>query len=550
MTLPRLMSRLSSRIRFAALPLAAAGALAACGGADTGEEESAFSSDQATLLTFEFDAEFVADSVWNVERTAENQLLYTIGHLNGDNSVGRFDKLEITDVERTTLEDGKTHVRYHAVMPVAWGSKTNLPETYQFRIPKHVDSADFETFTEKYMHSCVDWSAHDVDSGSMWYYYRPERSGCSLDPEDIVEFTATVTVSEENSTGKYPEYHKVWEDNRLTVVAIFGKYEDGATTGDAGISAYNSFVRQIKSALGSGVVTDPADIPSGPGVDAPDITFRVERPDGRVVEVVALLVDNVRTAGPEFDARYEGLSGDADLIFYNGHAGLGANVRALARKGEFVAGKYQIFFMNGCDSFAYVDGHLVETRAQLNPDDPQGSRYMDMITNVMPSYFSRMDDGSMAIINGLLSYDAPMTYEQIFKNIDRSEVVVVTGEEDNVFEPGFDPERPIAWAGIEEAGAVAPGEALSYELGELPAGTYQFTMTEDASEPGGDADLYLAVGRPATTSDWDERPYEVGSNEQITLKLDAPATVHLMVLGYEHMSGARAAFQLAGQVAE
>jgi hypothetical protein len=37
----------------------------------------------------------------------------------------------------------------------------------------------------------------------------------------------------------------------------------------------------------------------------------------------------------------------------------------------------------------------------------------------------------------LLSYSAPKTYDQIFDNIDRSEVVLVTGEEDNVFQPGM-----------------------------------------------------------------------------------------------------------------
>jgi len=45
------------------------------------------------------------------------------------------------------------------------------------------------------MHSCVDWGAHDVTSGIYWYYYRPDRSNCSLDAEDIVEVTATVKES-------------------------------------------------------------------------------------------------------------------------------------------------------------------------------------------------------------------------------------------------------------------------------------------------------------------------------------------------------------------
>ncbi len=42
---------------------------------------------------------------------------------------------------------------------------------------------------------------------------------------------------------------------------------------------------------------------------------------------------------------------------------------------------------------------------------------------------------SMALINGLLKYDAPLTYETMFDDIDSSQVVLVTGEQDNQFRP-------------------------------------------------------------------------------------------------------------------
>ena len=525
--------------------------LAGCGSSDEGSDDFAFSSDQATLLTFEFEGRFIADNVWNAERTAEDQMLYSIGHLNGDTAVGRLDKLELSNIERSELEDGRTLVTYHAKMPVAWAAKTNLPETYDFTFPLHVDSDDYETFTEKYGHSCVDWGAHDVDSGSMWYYYRPNRSGCEMAEEDVFVTTATVTVSDENTEGKYPEYHMVWDDQALTVVAIFGKYEDGATTSsDAGISAYNNFVASIKSKLRDDqLITVPEEVSSNPGVAMPDITFRATRPDGRSVEIVALLVDNVRTASEEFNQRYEELSTDADMIFYNGHAGLGANVRALGQKGEFKAGKYQIFFMNGCDSFAYVDGYLAEARALLNPDDPTGTRYMDMVTNVMPSFFRSMPYASIAMIDGLLSYEHPKTYDEIFTKIDSSEVVVVTGEEDNVYYPGYEPGGGSSWDGMSESGSVASGESTPYELGQLPAGTYIFAMSPDAEQPGGDADLYLALGRAPTLDDYDERPYLNGSAETITIQLDEPTSVFLMVHGYQYADTDSSAYLLEGRAA-
>ena len=53
----------------------------------------------------------------------------------------------------------------------------------------------------------------------------------------------------------------------------------------------------------------------------------------------------------------------------------------------------------------------------------------------MPSYVSSTPQATMAIFRGLMSYDAPMTYEEILANIDRREVALVTGEHDNTYRP-------------------------------------------------------------------------------------------------------------------
>ncbi len=496
-----------------------------------------FSSREAVQLDFELDGELVTDTTWNAKAKIQDQFLYTIGHLNGERSVGRLDKLELTNVQSEAVGDGTYRVTYHARLPVAWGNKNAVPGSYAFKLPRAVSYAGLEAFTTKYKASCVDWSAHDVDSGSMWYYFRPKAGGCALDAGDIVETTATVSPSAANTTGKYPEYHRVWEDGELKVVAIFGKNEDGATeASDAGISAFNAFIRSMRTTLGPlGVTTEPADLAVAPGVSAPDVTFHAALADGKKVRVTALLVDNVRTAGAAFDARYNALSTDADVIMYNGHAGLGSNVRALANKGRFVSGKYLILWMNGCDTFAYVDGSLAQKRAALNPDDTvDGTKYLDIVTNAMPSYFHSNSNASTTLIKGLLSVDAPMTYEQMFSSVDRAQVVLVTGEEDNVFTPGM-AIGPVAGGGgfaMEEGGSVAKGEQQRFETPEVPAGKYVVTLDHDAALPGGDADLYVKAGAPPTLSAWDCRPYAGGSKEQCFVTLAAPAKIHAMVVGY------------------
>ncbi|HWB78621.1 MAG TPA: PPC domain-containing protein [Nannocystaceae bacterium] len=505
-----------------------------------GANGKADSSVLAVIVDLEFDGSVLATSQFGATGVIESQMLYTIGHLNGSNGVGRLDQLELSNV-RPVREGNMWRISYHAKLPVAWGNKANVPATYALTLPSDGSTTGQQRFTDAYSHSCVDFGAHDVTPDSMWYYYRPNRSGCTLAPADVVRSTATVTVSDVNTTGKYPEYDKVWEDDTLNVVAVFGKYEDGATTAsDAGIAAYNKFSKAIKTELGASVTTVPANVPSSPGVAMPDITWSVTRADGRKVNVTALLVDNVRTAGPTFDARYGELSTRADVIVYGGHAGLGANVRALARKGEWTPGQYVITFENGCDTYAYVDGALFDAHAAINPDDPTGTKYVDLMMNAMPSFFAEMSNGTMALVRGLLSYEDPKTFEQIMANIDSDEVVLVSGEQDNVFVPGGrSGGGEEAWTGMEQSGTVAKNQEARFETPVLAPGRYVFELTGT-----NDADLYVRTGAAPTQQTFECRPFKSGSNEACTVELGTAAAIHVMVRGWATSSS----FELTGNV--
>lgn len=487
------------------------------------------SSLEAVFVDMRFSGELLTSSTWNVDSSIETQLLYTIGHLNGDNSVGRLDKVDLENVQ--TERDGELYrVTYDATMQVAWGKKDQIPANYTFTLPKDLSNAGQDKFAELYSKTCVDFGASDVDAGSMWYYYRPASYRCNLAEGDIIKTEASVEISSVNTTGKYPEYHKVWEDDVLKVVAIFGKYKDHATSSsDAGISAYNSFLRTIQTDLAQmSLVTEPAEVPYNPGVELPEVVFNAELADGKRVEIVALLVDNVREAGPEFTRRYEELSTKADLIAYNGHAGLGANIRALASKGKWTQGQYAIVFMNGCDTYAYIDGSLFEAHAAVNPDDPTGTKHLDLVTNAMPAFFREVSNSTVQFVRGLMDVDQPKTFEQIFAGVDGSQVIIVTGEQDNEFVPGGGEEPEVeAWQGLEQDGAVAKGEEVRVETPTLPAGAYQFVLSGD-----NDADLYVRVGNEPTSDAYDCRPYKAGSEELCVVELPSPAKIHAMVQGY------------------
>jgi hypothetical protein len=405
-------------------------------GEGSGEED--YTSASAKLLDFEFDGE-VLTAGGTPEQTIKDQMLFTIGQLNGKTGVGRLDKLALSNI-RSERQGDVTRITYHAKLPVSMSKNTRFGRTYNLQLPKRADWAGQEAFYAKYGNgghggNCVDYGAHDMETGIFWYYWRPEQQGCTIEAADIVKARATVRVSPENTTNKYPEYDKIWADNVLDVVAIFGKVEDGTTTeSDRGIWSHNHFVSTMKRELPNATVK-PANTPDRPGVQFPDVTIESTLANGKKVRLTSFLVDNVRQGGASFEARYKALSGKADVIVYNGHAGLGQNVRALARMGQFEPGKYQIIYMNGCDTFAYVDGYLAQSRAQLNPDDPTGSKYMEIITNSMPPNWDSLPNNTMSMVRDLIKIEAPVKYTDLLGHFDQSGFVVVTGEEDNTFAP-------------------------------------------------------------------------------------------------------------------
>jgi uncharacterized protein (TIGR03382 family) len=408
--------------------------LAACAAAPGEEERSAsiaqgFTSNEAVLVDFELDGRLVVDAaIVDPRPLIQAQLLYTVGQLNGDRSVGRMERLELSNVQRIADE-----VTYHAKLPVAWGSKA-IPASYSVTLPARMGESDQARFVSLYGKPCSDPSGGDVDAGRMFLFYRPSQAGCVLDPADVATSLATVTASVENTVGKYPEYARIWDDGALVVVAMFGRADEAPNANDEGVLAYATFVATADQYLRS-LQADDARRTTATSADGKTLAATLE--DGRTITIDARIVSYRLADDTTFDAWYDARTPRADLVLYNGHAGLGENVRALATKGVFRAQQYVIWSVNGCDTFAYLDRTLADRRAVLNPGDPRGTRYMDTVSNVLGGYFDTTPAMSMTMIRALVL--GTQTYKTIFASIDAEQVVVVTGEEDNEYAPATAP---------------------------------------------------------------------------------------------------------------
>lgn len=513
--------------------LVSLGALSACGAPSssdgvasnsTSTTEQAFASAHGVLLDFEFDGHVTSSTsvLSTLKSQIATQLQYTVGQLNHDSSVGRFERLELTNIVPTADGAGGFDVTYHAKLPVAWGRLAAVPTSYTLKVPRAGTVPGIEAWVAAHNTTCIDFEGSGSDRYSFWYYYRPEVAGCVVSATDSAILPATVTRSPENTVGKYPEYDKVWSDGELHVVAMFGRNESGATAStDAGIRDYNTFVSSVRSYVRSlqpdatQIVETPG-ITSAPGSLMPQVNVTATLPmlvgelTPRKIKVDVMLTGyRLYQDGVTFDTWYEGLTPTADMILYNGHAGLGENVRYMMNHGIYAAGQYTIWMSNGCDTFAYVDPTLANKVSAANGGAP-ATQFLDTVTNAMPSYFTRTPGGSMTMIRALADFTAPKTYPQIFQNIDPAQIVVVTGEEDNTFDatkpvvPGVPPGGPVVPdAGVGDGGVIFPDGGTTSDGGVTTpdASTGSDAGTGPTADAGSTPSRDAGTSTPSPTND-------------------------------------------------
>jgi hypothetical protein len=371
---------------------------------------------------------------WQIKSDINDQLYYTMGQLNAWNGVSDLSRTTLSILSTTMLSEGLYEVHYSATLFVSWPRQTAVPAEFDLVMPAQMHKISQFVATSA---SCREDFSHEAISGNFWYYFRPEAPGCKLrqggipgeDKMIVRRFPMTMTISPENTTDKYPEYSKVWEDGKLVVTAMFGKETSGATdSSDAGISAYNDMYRRLRATFGPPTSQSVVVAPNqSPGATHDDIEMEFRTAHGPL-KVSIMLLEGLREMTSEQMANYGRRTIDSDLVIYSGHSGLGANIRALGSMGNFQANQYQIFFVNGCDTFGYVGDALGEAHAAVNPGAKK-SKYLDIITNSMPSYFHLNARGSITVMSALAGQQ--LTYRQILQQIDSTQMPVVTGEEDN-----------------------------------------------------------------------------------------------------------------------
>jgi hypothetical protein len=404
-------------------------------GDDAQAGNDAITSNDGKILDFTFDGEVVASSETKARQAVLSQLAYTQGILTtNEHGNGHVGHVVLTNVVETPAGGGKKSIKYTAQLPVAWPKTGNaIPTSYDLPVPKDITAlADFNA---KYDGKC---GTNEYGQEEFWHDWNPKAEGCVIADADVTRSRATVKPYAGETTGKYPEYDQMWQDGELDVVAVFGLINGGTDRADdPGVEEYTRFVSGTQGLLTGGKVT--ANTKSASVLRDTTITGKVTMAgQQRPVKVDVLLVAEMQSVGADFDTRYAPLSAKADLIMYDGHAGLGKNVNALMRKGTVTAGKYQLVLLNGCQTFAYIDTTMNDRRIEANgvANDPVGTKYLDVIGNALPGYANNLTNMSMSLVRASIKSDtAPKSFNDLLNEMPEEHLVVVFGEEDNRFHP-------------------------------------------------------------------------------------------------------------------
>jgi hypothetical protein len=307
----------------------------------------------------------------------------------------------IVDSGRDVSEKYDITIRLEAL-----GAFKTAPGVFNILLPRKISTAGIDEFQTKFP-TCSFYTG-----STYWYYFR--SSGCvdasATDIVQGVDFTTALTSN--NTVGKFPEYQRIVDDGIIEVTYVFGN------EGEVGGSDVEA---ALASKLGEGVAISEDLFEEG-------VRRSKDYLSGNLVVRVHYfgLKGHFADLSAETSKVFSRYAGGSDVIFYNGHAGLGRNVDALTESLTFVSGQYYFLFINACQPYAYIDPELFRKSERANPGD-LWSKNLDVGSNVRIGSFNYGYDVAN-LISSLLKFES---YLDVLTNLSISGYPAVMGEEDN-----------------------------------------------------------------------------------------------------------------------
>ncbi len=413
-------------------------------------------------IPFEYGISVSNPSAQKLELVKE-ELRYQVDHLIGhfqSNSfyyefgykgvLGEYYDLEIIKLEK--IDNNRLIVEYKFSGKVVFEAltfKKNKKVKVPLRMPLAYDKI-YELGMEKGKNRCTDLHYNSEDD--FWYFWDIELPGCPLNgnKEDVLHLEGELTAIA-NTKLTYPEYDLLYGDNgnkeNLEISIFLGYIEpirsSGMNYNDDGYLAYKSLAHYFEKnekfeevdSLEKFAIDNDGELVQGISY-LKEFEKVVRNKFGLEMKVkIKLLLSNTELAEDEqtFHLNYTEALVKSDVVIYDGHSGLGANLNFNnLPEFNFKKNKYQVFYFNGCSSYPYYNGEYFDKKG--------GTEYLDILTSGLPTFsatiFGNLVEFIEPIMNGRF-----LSYQTMLKNIEKTNeefgtyLLGVNGDEDNKFSP-------------------------------------------------------------------------------------------------------------------
>lgn len=286
---------------------------------------------------------------------------------------------------------------------------------------------------------CYTSDGDHISPFSYHYYFNPTLDGC-LSANLKTSRITVENVSKFDSKTTYPEFHRLFEDKKVDIFVYYGHVDNE----EIGASA------DLKTWLeGKGYQAVPVDSPSG----TPTNHLKYSK----VIEGIEVSVEWTWGIDPTAREAFLKSLKTHEVIVYDGHAGYGQTIdQKFAMDDSYPDDRYQVFMLNGCQTYKYGMTQLIDVKALHDFDFY--NQNVDIITTFKPVSGHNQNKVLIESIDGAIPFfvennwtpeskvrfDQDYTWLSIITKInavsDEMEkdngVFLVSGEEYNDYAPG------------------------------------------------------------------------------------------------------------------
>lgn len=375
----------------------------------------------------------------------EQQLRHLFGPLSYDTAaVKAVPKSDHRIFNINVREMRKSQYRIYYDYQGTIAVEASKSRTLELILPNNPDEVYSAGFVDK-TNFCTD--SHYTSEGDFWYFWSPDRYNCPLQEGRDYQRIRGNLVRIANTQQTYPEYDRlIGPDQKIRMDVLFGMDDPGKgrnplTSSDINATNYRD-LRQSLLQLGYTVRTWASDeiFAITPLQKTPPYVEEFTKWTPAAPLVVRMFFGPSDIGGDSRPFHYflKDAFDHAGVLIYDGHSGLGGhlNLRAIERlQGISMAmnkDRYQIFFINSCTSYTYYNNtYFLRKRS---PQDPSGTKNLDLLANALPTSFFSIPNSSLALIRAVDDWAtgrATQSYQELVRLMDSGNLFGVNGDEDN-----------------------------------------------------------------------------------------------------------------------